>query len=131
MSFSFDCRTLRSGKTSSQRVHSKKSVNTENIADASETCGAEEINGSISRILHELIEEKVRANLEPLRVQISTLTKLLNQLIQDYSPQREVGVPVPIAHWRDPCLLERPEPLEPRPTRHSEVWDSRPTVFFA
>ena len=59
------------------------SINIENLTDASKTCGTKEFEKSISRISPELIEEGMRTNLKHFNVQISTLTQLLNELIQD------------------------------------------------
>ena len=46
------------------------SVDTENTADESETCGTEQIGGKINRISLELIEERMRANLERRNEQV-------------------------------------------------------------
>ena len=81
MRFSPDYRTLRGGKIYSQILQPKMSVNTENTVDASETWE----DWRSYRPASELIEERIRANLEPLNVQISTLTQLLDQLIKDNS----------------------------------------------
>ena len=83
--FSSDRRTFRSGKTHSQTLHPKMSINTEKTADASEICGTQEIDKSIKRISSELIEKKFRPKLNLLNGHISIFTQLLNQLIQDKS----------------------------------------------
>ena len=59
------------------------SVNTENTADASETRGAKKIDKNINRESPELIDKRIRANLEALNEQLSTLTLLPNQLMRD------------------------------------------------
>ena len=63
------------------------SVNAENTANAFETYEAEKNSANSKKISTELIEERIRANLKPLSEQISTLTQLLNQVIQDNSAQ--------------------------------------------
>ena len=60
-------------------------VNTKNTTDESEALGAAEIDGTTNGFSLELIEQRIRAQLEPLNAQISKLTQLLNQLIQDNS----------------------------------------------
>ena len=99
---------------------------TENTADASETRGAEEIDGCINWMSSELIEERIRANIESLNLQHS-LSCVINQskTTRRKLPQRRVRVP--ITRRRDPRLIGRPESLEPRPTWLLEVRDSRPT----
>ena len=59
------------------------SLYTENTADASETRVAEKIDKNINRESLELIDKRIRANLEALNVQFSTLTLLPNQLMQN------------------------------------------------
>ena len=59
------------------------SINAENVTNASKQSNAEESNANNDRVLQELIDERMRANLEPFYEQISNLTQLLNQLIND------------------------------------------------
>ena len=70
MSFSHSSKTLRSGKTYSQNIPQKLSINAKNVANCSEQSDVEEINANNDRISRELIQEKIRANLEPLIAQI-------------------------------------------------------------
>ena len=81
MGFSLNSRTLRSDETYNQVLNPKMLVNAANIINASETYDAGEINGNNDRISPELIEERLRCNLEPQNQQISTLTQLLKQLV--------------------------------------------------
>ena len=69
MSFSYSSTTLRSAN-----LHFKLSVNAENVTNASEPYNSEETNANEDWISPELIEERIRANLEPLNKQILTLT---------------------------------------------------------
>ena len=63
------------------------SVNAEKITNASKQFKAEESNANNDRVSQDLIEERMRANLEPFYEQISNLTQLLNQLIHDNSSE--------------------------------------------
>ena len=81
MSFPSDHKTVRSGKTYSQNLDLKLSVKTGNTTDASETRGAEKTDKNINPISPEMIEERIKANIEPLNKHILTFTQLLNQLI--------------------------------------------------
>ena len=59
------------------------SVNAENSADAPAALDSDRADERITRVLSDLIEERIKANLEPLNEQFSTLTQLLSQLIQE------------------------------------------------
>ena len=85
MSFSPDLRTLRNGKTYCKISHPKISVNAENTVNASASSDPERVETPANRISHDLIEEIIKAHLGPLNEKISTLTQLLNQLIQESS----------------------------------------------
>ena len=78
-------RTLRSEKTYIQNIHPKMSVSAENSTNLSEPYGAKEIDANDDGFSPELIEERIKANLELLNDYILTRTQLLNQLIQDNS----------------------------------------------
>ena len=56
-------------------------VNAKNATNAFKLCKAEKIDANTDRISLELVEERIRANLE----QILTLVQLINQLTQDIS----------------------------------------------
>ena len=87
MSFSCKVKTLRSGNSYDLRTQPKMSThrdeNTEVMA-SEVTEGSEESNIGLSP---ELVEERIKANLEPLHVQISTLTEMKDRLIQGNLPQ--------------------------------------------
>ena len=68
-------------------------VNAENTADALEARDWERTGETISGTSADLIEERIKANLEPLNPQISTLTQLLSQLIQDNSARNSPMAP--------------------------------------
>ena len=83
MSFSPELRTLRNGEIYSTMSRPKMSMSAENTAGGSALRDPERIEGPDDGILHELIEEGIKANLRPLIDQLSTLTQLLNLLIQE------------------------------------------------
>ena len=78
-------RTLRNGKTYSQKLYLKMFLNAGNIADAPTARDSKNVGEPINGVWPDVIEERIKANLEPLNEQISTLTQLLNQLIQENS----------------------------------------------
>ena len=61
------------------------SVSAENTADAPATRNLERAEETVNGVSPDLIEEKIKANIESLNEQLSTLTQLLNQLIQESS----------------------------------------------
>ena len=69
-------------KNCSPRLRPKMSANTGNTIDATATRGIEKIDGRTNQISPELNQTRIRTNLEPTNEQYSTLTQLLNQLIQ-------------------------------------------------
>ena len=85
MSISHDCRTLIAGKSFSQNLHRKMSVNIENTIDTSKVHYAEKANKTITGVSSHLIGKRIRAKLEPLNAKISMRTQLLNQLIDESS----------------------------------------------
>ena len=101
MSFFPDSTFLKNGKTYSQKLHLETSVNAENTTDAPEACDTDSADEPITAVSPDLIDEKIKANLEPLSAQISTLTQLLKQLIQDNSA-RNSPIAGPRTHWTQP-----------------------------
>ena len=85
MSFCLDGRSSKIGKTYSRSLHPKMSLSVRNSTDTSETCGAEEIEGNITRVSLELVGKKIQVNLKLLTAQITNFTQLLNQVTQDKS----------------------------------------------
>ena len=63
----------------------KLSVNVENLIIASEQSDAEDESAINDSVSPELIDERIRANLEPLNEQISSLTLSLNHMIYNNS----------------------------------------------
>ena len=92
------------------------SVNTESTIDASKAGNAERTNETIAGVSPELIEDKIRANLEAVNAQIQTMTQLLDQLIQDNSAKITPTVgprTVLIVRKLNPRSKEKLEPLKP------------------
>ena len=61
------------------------SLGTENTAATPTTREPEQAEEPTNGISHDLIKERIRANLNPLNDQISRLTQVLKQLIQEIS----------------------------------------------
>ena len=90
-----DYRTVRNGKNYSQAIHPKLSVNAKGTADAPVALASEKADSSVAGVSPDLIEEKIKVNLEPLNTQISKLLQLMNQLIRKNSAH--------ISTTADPC----------------------------
>ena len=73
-------------------------VSAGNTENASETYDAKKINSNKNQVLREVVETRIRANLEPLNQQILNITQLLAQLIQDNS-----GKTTPMVASRTHC----------------------------
>ena len=85
MNFCLDGRSSKSGKTYSRSLHPEMSLSVKITTDTFKTCGAEEIEGNITRMSLELVGKPIQANLKLLTAQITNLTLLLNQVTQDKS----------------------------------------------
>ena len=127
--FSHDYRTLASSKTDSLNSHLKMSVNAEHSGDAPVARDSKRADEPITRVSPDLIEEKIKANFEPLTEQISTLTQLLNQLTQENST-RISPTAGPSTHRTQTRTLPEVnlEPLEPYQEQQLGVRNFRPTV---
>ena len=73
-SFSPDQRIPRNGKTYGQNSLVEMSVNAENTADAPAVRNSERAEETVDGVSPDWIEERTKANLEPLNEQITTLT---------------------------------------------------------
>ena len=71
MSFSLDQRTLRNGNICSQTSNLKMSVSAENTAVAPATRDLERVDEPFNGVAQDLIEERIKAILEPLNEQMS------------------------------------------------------------
>ena len=85
MSFPHCSKAFRSGNTYKPTIPTKISVNVENINTAWKESVVQENNLNNNRFSPKLIEDRTRANLESLNEQISSLTQLLSQLINNNS----------------------------------------------
>ena len=131
MSFCLDGRSSKSGKTYSGSLHPKKSLSVKNTTDTSETCGAEEIEGNITRVSLELVEKRIQASLKLLTAQITNLAQLLNQVTEDKSAKiTPTAGPRTFAHRRGPRIVGKPELLQPGHTQRPDARDFRPTLHL-
>ena len=88
MSFSHKFKTLRSGNSYSSRTLPEMSSHGDENTGETET-GINEGNEKNSmRFSLELIDEKIKACLEPLHAQITALTKIMDRLIQSNSAKK-------------------------------------------
>ena len=71
MSFSLDQRTLRNGNIYNQNSKLKMSVSAENTAIAPATSDLERVDEPFNGVAQDLIEERIKAILEPLNEQMS------------------------------------------------------------
>ena len=108
MSFSHSSRTIKSGKTYMQAIRLNMSLNVKNLNNASKLFDNEENNINDDRISPELIEERLRENLEPFKEQFSYTTQLLNQLIYDNSAKT---TPKEGPHAHRPTLMYTGAPV--------------------
>ena len=97
------------------------------VTNAPEECEAERIDKTITRVSSDLIEERLRANLEPPNAQNSTLTLLL--MIQD-NLAKTTATAGPRTHrlQAEPCSVEKPELLEPCQEQQLEVRGTHSTM---
>ena len=82
MSFSYNFKTLRSGNSYNSRAQIEMSVHEGKVTEEIKTGTIEgnEENGVI--FSPDLVDERIKVGLEPLHGQISTLTELMDRLIQ-------------------------------------------------
>ena len=74
MNFS-DLKTLRNEKTYSTISYPKIFVSAENTTDTSGPCNPKHIKEPSNGISHEMIEKRIKANLERTNIQIDPITK--------------------------------------------------------
>ena len=85
MSFSFEGITLRRGNSSNLNTCPRMSAHEEQPNEASKMHTAKRIDVASTYISLDLMEETIKADLEPLQSQISALTQTMNKLIWDNS----------------------------------------------
>ena len=85
MTFFPDQSTCRSGKLYSKISDPKVSASVQNPAITPATRDPKIAEEPINGVSKDLIEERIKANLDPLNAHLSTSTPLLNQLIQESS----------------------------------------------
>ena len=97
MRFSFDCKILRNGKVHRQKFHPKTSAKAEYTSEASTVRDTDRTREADTKILTVLNLERIIVNVKFHGAQISTLTHLLNQLIQENSAKTTL-IACPCAH---------------------------------
>ena len=85
MSFSYKFKTLRNGKSYDSRAQPELSAHEEEATGEVETVtiGSNEESGI--RVSPDLVDERIKASVEPLHAQISALTEMMDRLIQSNS----------------------------------------------
>ena len=82
MSFSCQSKTLRSGKSYDLRTEPKMSTHADGNTGEAETGTTEGSEESNIRFSSELMDERIKASLEPLHAQIFPPTEMMDRLIQ-------------------------------------------------
>ena len=85
MSFPYTSKTLRSGKTKDLSARPKMSTYREEAMEGTATDMDEQNDENSARFSPDMIEERIKANLEPLHAQISALTEMMDRLFQGNS----------------------------------------------
>ena len=85
MSFSHTYKTLRSGNTYKSHAHPEMYTHEEDTTVEAGLYANEQNNQTNGIFSPDMIEEKIKANLEPLCAQISPLRELMDRLIQGNS----------------------------------------------
>ena len=113
MSFSPRSRFLQSCNTYKPKAHPRMSAHEEQSTAISEPTIAEWTSGSGTEFSPQLIEERIRANLDPLHAPFPALTHLMDRLIQD-----NLAGTYPTISTRD-CQFPSKSPftVEPRTSR--------------
>ena len=103
MSFFLEHRTLRSGNTYNLKTRPEIFVHEEPSSAACETNAAELIKEADAEFSSDLIDERNKANLEPLHAQTSALTQMMDKLV------------VPAIVFSCPNHRSQPGPERPEP----------------
>ena len=82
MSFSYKFKTLRSGNSYDSRTHPRMSAHGDENTGEAVTGIIEGSEDNSIRFPPELVDERIKASLEPLHAQISALTEMMDSLIQ-------------------------------------------------
>ena len=82
MSFSYMCKNLRSGNAYELRTQPKMSTHGDENTGEAETGIIEGSEENSIRFFPELVDERIKASVEPLHAQISALTEMMDRLIR-------------------------------------------------
>ena len=92
MSFSYKFRTIRSGNSYDLSTNLEMSANEEEVTGGVET-DVKEGNEENSVIFSpDLVDQRIKASLEPLNAQISALTEMMDRFIQSNSARETTTV---------------------------------------
>ena len=83
MRFSCELKTLRSGNSYDLRTHPKMSTHGDENTGTVETEITESSEEGHIRLSHELVDERIKASLEPLHAQMFALTEMMDRLMQN------------------------------------------------
>ena len=82
MTFSYKFKTLRGGNSYDSRSQPEKSAHGDENTGEAETGIIEGSEENSMRFSPELVDERIKASLEPLHAQITALTEMMDRLIQ-------------------------------------------------
>ena len=85
MSLFLEHRTLRGDNCYTLKPRTGMSAHKELQNETTEMHSVERLDEAITEFSPDMIEEKIKANLEPLQAQVITLTQMINKRIQDSS----------------------------------------------
>ena len=111
--FSHKYKTLRSGNTYDLHGHPEKSAHDYETTVATKGDSTEKNDGTSLGFSNDMIEERIKANFEPLHAQISALTQMMSRLIQGNSAREFTTANRRDAQLPSNSLPTDPEPLKP------------------
>ena len=82
MSFSYKSETLRSGNTYDSRALIEMSAHEEDVTEGTELNTNDENEENSVRFSPEMVDERIKENLETLHAQVFALTEMIDRLIQ-------------------------------------------------
>ena len=85
LSFSYKLKPLRSGNSHDSNAHLEMSAHKKEVTGEVEADATEGNEENSVRFSPDLVDERIKASLEPLHAQISALTEMINRLIHSKS----------------------------------------------
>ena len=117
MSFSYKFKTLKIGNSYDSRTQSEVSAHGDENTGEAETGIFEGSEDNYMRFSPELVDERIKASLEPVHAQITALTEMMDHLIQNNSAKEtitassrgsHIGLSRVTVKYRDPPRDTRP-----------------------